>query len=286
METKKIKVAMSGLPGKVAYPIAEAVAASSDMELLPYAFTGPDIDIKEIQVAGQSVRLIAPDERAMLPSYFEFYDGPDVVIDFSAPEAVEKNVEFYALNKFPFVMGTTFGKFVHLPEYIRDMVAQTLINAVVAPNMARDVVLVQAMFEWAAQNFPNALIDFSGKTVESHQMSKLDTSGTAKAIIKSLQILGVDCSIEEIKKVRKEEAYEVMGIPKEHWGGHGWHTYSLTKSDGNVFLEFTHNINGRQPYVDGTLDAVRFLYQKMDPASRNVGHVFSMVDILREGQRE
>lgn len=286
METKKIKVAMSGLPGKVAYPIAEAVAASSDMELLPYAFTGPGLDIKEVLVGGQSVRLIAPDEKVMLLSYFEFYDNPDVVIDFSAPEAVEKNVEFFAINNFPFVMGTTFGAFTHLPGYIRSKVSQSFINAVVAPNMAKDIVLVQAMFEWAAQNFPNALIDFFGETVESHQKTKADTSGTAKAIIKSLQELGVDCSIEEIGKSRTDEAYEAMGIPKEHWGGHGWHKYSLTKNDGNVFLEFIHNINGRQPYVDGTLDAVRFLHGKMNPEKKNVGNVFSMIDILREGHAE
>jgi len=287
METKKIKVAMSGLPGKVAYPIAEAVAASSDMELLPYAFTGAEIEDQEIIISGQTIRLVRPNERVMLLSYdFGFYEAPDIVIDFTAPEAVEKNVDFYAVNSFPFVMGTTFGKLTHLPGYIRSKVSRSLLNAVVAPNMAKDVVLVQAMFEWAAQNFPGALKEFSAKSVESHQKTKPDTSGTAKAIIKSLQDLGVHCSVEDIEKIRKEETYEAMGIPKEHWGGHGWHTYSLTKIGGDVFLSFTHNINGRQPYVDGTLDAVRFLHGKMNPAKRNLGNIFSMIDILREGYAE
>jgi 4-hydroxy-tetrahydrodipicolinate reductase len=280
MKTKQIKVVMSGLPGKVAYPIAEAVAASADMKLLPYAFTGPGLDIKEVTVGGQSIRLIAPDERVMLLSRFDFYEAPDIVIDFSVPGAVEKNVEFFATNKFPFVMGTTFGEFIHLPEYIRRKVLEAKINAVQAFNMAKDVVLVQAMFEWAAENFPGALKEFSGKPVESHQETKEDTSGTAKAIIASLKTLGVDCSVAGIKKIRKEEAYEVMGIPKEHWGGHGWHTYPLTKSDGNVFLSFTHNINGRQPYVDGTLDAVRFLFDVRD-RRWSCGKVFSMVDVLK-----
>ncbi|MFA6460622.1 MAG: dihydrodipicolinate reductase C-terminal domain-containing protein [Patescibacteria group bacterium] len=286
METKKIKVAMSGLPGKVAYPIAEAVAASPDMELLPYAFTGAEVDVKSVVINGQPVWLIKPDARVMLLSHFDFYENPDVIIDFTAPEAVEKNVDFYTVNELPFVMGTTFGGFIHLQDYINSKVSQSFINAVVAPNMAKDVVLVQAMFEWAAENFPGALKEFSAKTVESHQKTKSDTSGTAKAIVASLRTLGVDCSVEGIKKIRKEEAYEVMGIPKEYWDGHGWHTYPLTKNDGNVFLEFTHNINGRQPYVDGTLDAVRFLHRKMNPEKKNVGNVFSMVDILREGYAE
>lgn len=286
METKRIKVAMSGLPGKVAYPIAEAVAASSDMKLLSYAFTGSGLGNQEISVGGQSVRLIEPDERVMLLSHFDFYETPDIVIDFTAPEAVEKNVEFFAANQFPFVMGTTFGGFKHLPEYVRDRVAQTLINAVVAPNMAKDVVLVQAMFEWAAQNFPGALKGFIADPTESHQKTKADTSGTAKAIVDSLQILGAECSRDKIKKNREEAGYRSLKIPKEYWDGHGWHTYSLTKNDGNVFLEFTHNINGRQPYVDGTLDAVRFLHRKMDPFNRNVGNVFSMIDILLEGYEE
>ena len=46
--------------------------------------------------------------------------------------------------------------------------------------------------ELMAQQFPGAFSGYKMQTVESHQRTKVDTSGTAKAIVKSFQRLGVD----------------------------------------------------------------------------------------------
>jgi 4-hydroxy-tetrahydrodipicolinate reductase len=277
---EKIKVMMSGLPGKMAYQIALAVEASKDMKLLPYGLTGPEIDLHQIIVGKTTIDLFSSDEgeKDLLVVNFSFDGRPDIVIDFTAPDAIAGNVDFYAKNQLPFVMGTTGGDI----KLITQKVMASGINAVVAPNMAKEIVVVQAMFEFAAQNFPGAFKRFKADPEESHQKTKSDTSGTAKAIVKSLQELGADCSIDKIKKNRTEAEYAVLGIPEEHWGGHGWHTYPLTRDDGNVFLSFTHNINGRQAYVDGTLDAVRFL-NTIQELPFDQGVVFSMIDVLRQG---
>ncbi|RPI59114.1 MAG: dihydrodipicolinate reductase, partial [Planctomycetaceae bacterium] len=47
-----------------------------------------------------------------------------------------------------------------------------------------------------------------------------------------------------------------------------------------VRFEFTHNINGRDIYVEGTLDAILFLSRRIAQGAR--GNVYSMIDVLKE----
>lgn len=269
---KKTKVIVNGLPGKMAQAVANAVIGSEDLELIPKSLTGPEILMKSFDIDEISIELFAPDDT----SFLLIPDFPDIIIDFTLPSAIKQNVDFYAKNKLPFVMGTTGGDL----EYIREKVQKSGLNAVVAPNMAKPIVVFQAMMEFAALNFPGALNGFSAKIVESHQKTKVDTSGTAKSLVNYITELGAPISVIDIEKKRTEADYEALGIPKEHWDGHGWHTYSLEKGDGSVSLQFTHNVNGRQVYVDGALDAARFL-SKVEEHFSTSGRVFSMIDVLK-----
>lgn len=66
-----------------------------------------------------------------------------------------------------------------------------------ATNMlppATQVVAFQAMMEMMAQQFPGAFSGYNLAVTESHQVTKADTSGTAKAVVASLQKLGLDFS--------------------------------------------------------------------------------------------
>ena len=56
------------------------------------------------------------------------------------------------------------------------------------------VVAFQAMMEMMAQQFPGAFSGYNLAVTESHQRTKADTSGTAKAVVSSLQKLGLDFS--------------------------------------------------------------------------------------------
>jgi len=56
------------------------------------------------------------------------------------------------------------------------------------------VVAFQAMMEMMAQEFPGAFSGYNLSVTESHQRTKADTSGTAKAVVGSLQRLGLDFS--------------------------------------------------------------------------------------------
>jgi len=278
---KKIIVMMAGLPGKMALSIAEAIVLSKDMSLAPYGLTGQETEERLINIKGQQIELLDSSQKKQLLHYFQIDDIPDIVIDATEAGSINDNVAFYAVNRLPFVMLTTGGDM----DYIRKKVCEVqdsgeTYNAVVSANMAEDIVVVQAMFEYAAKTFPGAFKRFITDVEESHQEGKKDTSGTAKEIVSSLKLLGAEADIEKIKKNRTPEENSAFGVPEEHYKGHGWHTYSLIRDDKNVFLQFVHNVNGRKPYVDGTLNAVRFLHkaQETDWAG---GKVFSMIDVLQ-----
>jgi len=121
---------------------------------------------------------------------------------------------------------------------------------------------------------------YSLEVKESHQNGKADTSGTAKAMVRYFNNLGTPFSEDDIVKERNPELQKNdWGIPEAYLTGHGWHTYSLVSGDGTVRFEFTHNVNGRDVYAQGTLGAILFLAQKIKEGTR--GQVFSMIDVLK-----
>jgi 4-hydroxy-tetrahydrodipicolinate reductase len=159
-------------------------------------------------------------------------------------------------------------------------VQRSNIAAVISPNMAKQIVGFQAMMEYAAQTFPGLFSGYSLQIKESHQHGKADTSGTAKAMVGYFNELGLEFNADEIIKVRDPNVQKnEMGVPEDFLTGHGWHTYQLTSGDGTVRFAFTHNVNGREIYTLGTLDAVAYLYEKVVLGAK--GQVFSMIDVLK-----
>ncbi len=276
---EQINIMVNGLPGNVAQVIARHAADNDGLNLLPYSLTGPEIEFDSHEVAGEVIRLIRPDERQAHMKTLDPSLTPFISIDFTHPTAVNQNARFYCDNAMPFVMGTTGGD--------REQLVQTVQNsqtaAVIAPNMAKQIVGFQAMMAWAAENFPGLFSDYSISIRESHQRTKADTSGTAKAMVSYFKQLGLDCSTESIQKERDPQKQQSdWGIPEEHLNGHAWHTYTLTSNDRSVQFKFTHNVNGRDIYAPSTLDAVRFLHKALQKGAR--GKVFSMMDVLRGDQ--
>lgn len=57
-----------------------------------------------------------------------------------------------------------------------------------------------------AKTFPGAFAGYKMRVVESHQATKKDTSGTAKAVVQSFVELGIPFEVEQIELVREPEA--------------------------------------------------------------------------------
>jgi 4-hydroxy-tetrahydrodipicolinate reductase len=288
-----VYVMVNGMPGPMATAAAEACLRKG-LALSPFAVTGPDIEPATVRVAdaatdrSASVRLIpstdAAEIGAALAGLRRAAGGNDnlqvVAIDYTHPSAVNSNAEFYVENDIPFVMGTTGGD--------RDALMKTVENhsCVIAPNMGKQIVAMQAALERLANDFPGAFAGYRLTVVESHQKTKADTSGTAKAVVDSIKVLCNDdgFTYDNIEMIRNDEDAVAFGVPEDALKGHAFHTYTLTSPDGSVEFQLKHNVAGRTIYAEGTADAVKFLVKKLKTGGG--GKVYNMIDVLQEGALE
>ncbi len=272
----RIKVMVNGIPGNMANILALHILADSRFELLPYSLTGPEIQATAHQVGATSVRLLKPDEREAFIEEIVKKEAAFLSADYTHPSAVNANAEFYCKYRCPFVMGTTGGDRHLLEETVR----KSSISAVIAPNMAKQIVGFQAMMEYAAQSFPDLFKGYTLAIKESHQKGKADTSGTAKAMVSYFNQMGLRFEENQITKERDPKIQSGRwGIPEKYLVGHAWHTYTLVSGDETVRFEFTHNVNGRDVYAQGTLDALVYLNARLAEGSR--GRVYTMIDVLK-----
>ncbi len=273
-----IPVMINGLPGNVAQIMAAAALKDERLSLIPYSLTGEVIEEKSVTIEGNEITLIKPSVRdSLIKEILEQYPGC-ITVDYTHPTAVNANAEFYAQHGIPFVMGTTGGD----RDALEAIVNLSDTPAVIAPNMAKQIVGLQAMMEFAAKTFPGLYKDYTLEVNESHQQGKADTSGTAKALVACFNDLGAGFDVSDIQQVRDPEVQEKdWGISKEHLGGHGWHTYTLKANDGSSLFEFKHNINGRDIYVSGTFDAIVFLAEKTNRKDDGK-RLYNMIDVMTQ----
>jgi len=287
---------VNDLTGKMGRAVADAVVArnaAGDQScfLVPVAFSGSvkdDVDVGGVNVEIKSIR--DDDAGAVLESLKAKHPGM-IVVDYTLPAAINANADFYVKHATPFVMGTTGGDRAALLAGVKAAGH----FAVIAPQMGKQVVAFQAAMKLMAESFPGAFKGYKLTVTESHQSSKIDTSGTAKAIVESFNDLGCDFDISQVELVRDVPTQiGRMGVPEEFLLGHAYHTYRLTSPDNTVNFEFQHNVCGRSIYAEGTVDAAIFLsnrvteaavagMSKEDGAGDSKKTVYDMIDVLREG---
>jgi len=275
---QKTLVMVVGLPGNMARNVAEHILRANKVkypfELYCHSLTGPYVYQKTFQIGKKRIHLHLPNEAEdQLKNFVKVGQQYKkfIAVDFSLASALISNISDYCMLKIPFVLGATGGD----TELIKKLVEKSENCAVVAPNMARPIVALQAMIEFGAQNFPDAFQNFSLAVVESHQNGKGDTSGTAKAVVKSLNGMGIiPFSEEAIKKIREPAEQIVIGVPENHLKGHGWHNYVLESPQKDVRIKISHIVNGRDVYARGTLEAIKFLTKNIQP-----GKIWTMMDV-------
>ena len=271
-----IKIMVNGMPGNMAVRVADHAGRDNRFFVIPYSLTGPEIEADEHRVGSESFRLIHPDQKKAVFRELIRDEAPFISVDYTHPSAVNPNADFYCGHGLPFVMGTTGGDRTRL----LDTVAASATSAVISPNMAKQIVGFQAMMAYAAEQFRGLFKTYAIEIKESHQNGKADTSGTAKAMIEYFNNLGAPIEATDIVMIRDPDIQrDELGIPEAYLNGHAWHTYTLTSEDGTVRFQFTHNVNGRDIYAKGTLDAVEYLSQKIREGIH--GKVYTMIDVLK-----
>ncbi|KAM0876756.1 hypothetical protein ACQ4PT_035970 [Festuca glaucescens] len=270
-------ILVNSCTGKMGKAVAEA-AVSAGLQLVPVSFSAVEVPDGKLNICDRDIHIhdLSESER-ILSSIVKDY--PDmIVVDYTVPDAVNANAELYCKLGLPFVMGTTGGDRQLLNKTVQD----ANVYAVISPQMGKQVVAFLAAMEIMAEKFPGAFAGYKLEVMESHQATKLDVSGTAKAVISCFQKLGVSFDLNEVNLVRDpEEQVAIVGVPEEHLAGHAFHNYHLTSPDETVSFEFQHNVCGRSIYAEGTIDAAMFLRKKIQDGANK--KLYDMIDVLREG---
>jgi 4-hydroxy-tetrahydrodipicolinate reductase len=286
-----IYVMVNGMPGPMATAAAEACLRKG-LKLAPVAMTGPDLEPMTIVVydpiseKSSEVRLIPSSQKDELIASIKGLktscgEKNLLAIDYTHPSAVNSNAEFYVEQNLPFVMGTTGGDREKLVNGVND--AKHF--AVIAPNMAKQIVAMQAALEDLAKKFPGAFASYKMACTESHQKTKADTSGTAKAVIDSLKELSDDkFTYDDIEMIRDDQGAIDFGVPENALNGHAFHRYTMTSGDGTTQFALEHNVAGRSIYAEGTADAVNFLAGRVREEAE--GKVYTMINVLEAGALE
>ena len=142
-----IKVAVLGAKGRMGAETVKTVKAHSDLTLVAELDLGDSLDAIK---------------------------GADVVVDFTHPDSVMKNVEFAISNGVNVVVGTTGFNDEKLAQVKSWLAQNPKVGALIAPNFGLGAVLMMQFAAEAAKHFESVEI------IELHHPNKADApSGTA-----------------------------------------------------------------------------------------------------------
>lgn len=145
----KIKVAILGAKGRMGSESVKAISAADDLELVASLDLGDSLDLLKSS-------------------------GTEVVLDFTHPDLVMKNIEYAINNGIHVVVGTT-GIDSQRMDVIKSFLAKNpKVGAIIAPNFSLGAVLMMQFAAKAATYFESVEI------IELHHPDKADApSGTA-----------------------------------------------------------------------------------------------------------
>ena len=144
-----IRVGVLGARGRMGAEVVKAVTYASDLDLVAQLDLGDSLD-------------------QLLSSKAQ------VVVDFTTPDSVIKNLEFLIQNNIHAVVGTTGFDSARIDSLSKELSKHPKVGVLIAPNFAIGAVLMMEFAEKAARYFESAEI------VEMHHPAKVDApSGTA-----------------------------------------------------------------------------------------------------------
>jgi 4-hydroxy-tetrahydrodipicolinate reductase len=172
------------------------------------------------------------------------WNGVDVAVDFTMPDAVMVNAPVLARRGINLVVGTT-GWRAH-EQALQQAIAEAGTGIVVAPNFSTGVVLFEAIAAHAAKLFaPHA--DFGAFVHEAHHAAKKDApSGTALLLKRAMEAAGFPRPIDVA-------ATRAGFIP-------GTHTIGFDGPAETITL--THAARDRTAFARGALTAARWIQGK------------------------
>lgn len=187
-----------------------------------------------------------------------------VAIHFGSGRNLLELIDFCGMRGIPIIQGST-----KLSTPIPGSLYQQDANVTIidAPNLSLPMIrFIKAFPDFARAISPN----MKTTIVESHQSTKADTSGTARAIASELGI-----PESEIAQIRDPRTQRALGVPENRLDGHAVHNFIF--SGQGVKIEVTTEIMGRDTYAEGALALAKALDDCTTPLS---GGVFKIQEFL------
>lgn len=181
-------------------------------------------------------------------------EKPDVVIDFSIPEATLQILDFCILKNIPIVIATT-GFSDEQNQIIQK--ASTKIPVFKSANMSYDIQIMKELLTWLSP----LLRDNDIEITETHHNRKIDSpSGTAKLLAETINHALGDthyCNYNRHDKHEKRDKNEI-GMNSIRGGNIvGEHTVQFF-GEFETF-EIKHTSYSRTVFAEGALKAAKFL---------------------------
>ncbi|HIQ32458.1 MAG TPA: 4-hydroxy-tetrahydrodipicolinate reductase [Methanothermococcus okinawensis] len=266
-----IKVAVTGALGRMGSGIIKSICEHPDLKLVA-AIEAPNHEKRGEDIG----RLLGIGEVGVVLETADRLEEvlresrPDVLVDFTTPEATVKTVKVSAPQGINLVIGTT-GFTEEQRREIEDTIKKYGVAAVISQNYAIGVNIFFKVLEFLAKK----LGDYDIEIVEMHHRYKRDApSGTA---LRAAKIISDNLEREVsiiygrvgILGERKKEEICIHAIR----GGDvvGEHTV-IFAGDGER-LEVTHRASSRQAFVNGVIRAIKFIAGKR-------GGIYDTFDVL------
>ncbi len=228
-----MKVAVLGAKGKMGTEAVTAINDAKDLQLVAQLDLGDSLDL-----------LVT--------------SGTQVVVDFTHPDAVMKNLEFAITNGISVVVGTTGFDDAKLAKLKALLAANPKVGALIAPNFALGAVLMMQFSEVAAKYFESVEI------IELHHANKVDApSGTA---VRTAQM--ITDARKMSKKAKMPDATKdalagargatVGDVPIHSIRSHGYVAHQeVIFGDPGETLSIRHDSINRAGFMPGVLLGVR-----------------------------
>lgn len=248
-----IHILISGCNGKMGQEVAKQIENVEGMSVL----TGFDkVDTGD-------------NKFSVVTNLDDLTDKPDVIIDFSIPEATLEILKYAVNNKIPVVIATTGftdEELNKITEYSK------IIPIFKSANMSFEINLMANM----VSKMSTLLNDSDIEIVETHHNRKIDApSGTALFLADSINnaldnsmTYKYDRHSQKEKRNKKE-----IGIHSIRGGNVvGKHTVSFYSND--ECIEITHNVTSRSVFAKGAVKAAEFIAHK-NPGMYNMNNMIN-----------
>ena len=228
-----MKVAVLGAKGRMGAETVAAIESTADLTLSSALDLGDSLD-----------QLIN--------------SGTEVVVDFTHPDSVMKNLEFAINNGIHVVVGTTGFDDKKLSELKNLLSKNSKVGALIAPNFGLGAVLMMQFSQKAAQYFESVEI------IELHHANKVDApSGTA---IRTAELI-TDARKQSKKGAMPDASKTVIpgargakvgDVPIHSVRSHGYVAHQeVIFGDAGETLSIRHDSINRAGFMPGVLIGVR-----------------------------